>query len=106
MMRMWLSKALLVNNYTLEDKCSVLMKLDDDSQDLPMKEFVYKYCILIYFQGFDCKKLYLKQLYNYWAIQEIFKECDSVGMIKDYYKLNPKDVGRLSSRFIKMMSSS
>ena len=55
-----------------------------------MKKFGYKYCILLCFPGFDHKMPYLQQPHKYWAIQELFKDCDFYGMIQDYYKLNPK----------------
>jgi hypothetical protein len=55
----------------VEDNCCVLVKLDDDSHDQPMKKFGYKYCILLCFPGFDSTKPYLKQPNKY----RQFKSC-------------------------------
>ena len=87
-----------VNGYTLEDNCCVLVKLDDDSHEQPMKKFGYKYCILLCFPGFDVNKSYLKQPNKYWAIQELFKDCDFYGMIQDYYKQHPKEAEDIGLR--------
>ena len=87
-----------VNGFTLENNCCVLVKLDDDSHDHPMKKFGYKYCILLCFPGFDHNKSYLKQPHKCWEIQELFKYCDFYGMIQDYYKKNPKDAEEIGLR--------
>jgi len=87
-----------VNGFTLGDSCCVLVKLDDDSHDQPMKKFGYQCCILLYFLGFDCSKSYLKQPHKCWAIQELFKYCDFYGMIQEYYTENPKDAEEIGLR--------
>ena len=87
-----------VSGFTLEDNCCVLVKLDEDSHERPMKKFGYKYCILLCFPGFDHNKPYLKQPHKFWAIQELFKDCDFYDMIQEYYKLNPKEAEDIGLR--------
>ncbi len=92
-----------VNGFTLKDNCCVLVKLDKDSHEQPMKKFGYKYCILLCFPGFDHKKSYLNQPHKYWAIHQLFKDCDFYSMIQDYYRLNQIDAEEIGLRITRMM---
>ena len=79
-----------VDGFTPEDNCCVPWKLNEGSSEKPMKGCVYKYCILLFFPGYDINQQHDRQHQKYWSLQELYKDCDVYIMVGDHFKQHPE----------------
>ena len=69
--------------------------MNEDASEKPIKGNGYKYCILIYFPGYDINDQHDRQHQKRWSLQELYKGCDFYSMVEDYYKQHPKETDEM-----------